>query len=145
MKYRTGWMALGLCLASLISGCNVKTSDKDLAFIEPAKAETLVLGKKKLLGLAGKTTGVWVDPRGRADYLEGHIPGAIHLPFEDLQKEHRQLEGYNPIVVYGNTYNSPVAAAMSKGLIELGYKNVNTLRGGLHAWKAAGNTVDEGE
>ena len=145
MRCQMAALGLGVSVvAALLSGCDVKTSDRDLSFIDPTKAEVLVQGRKRLLGLAGTTKAVCVDPRSRTDYLAGHIPGAIHLPLEHLRQERHRLADYQTIIVYGNTYNSPVSLAMSKSLIELGFKDVQTLRGGLRAWELAGNPVEEG-
>jgi len=132
----------GILIAALIGGCATRTtSDKSLAFVDPMEASSLLQVRAKLLGLGGTTSGVWVDPRSTDAYLAGHIPGALHLPLERLRARHEELRGYDVIVVYGDTYNSALAIAMSKAVIELGYRQVHTLRGGLVAWKDAGFDV----
>jgi 3-mercaptopyruvate sulfurtransferase SseA len=68
----------------------------------------------------------------------------MHIPAEDLRARHRALNGYDLVIVYGDTYNDPLAIAVSKGLIELGH-DARTLRGGLRAWQASGNTVATGD
>ncbi len=133
---------VGILLAALVGGCATRTtSDKSLAFVDPMEAAALLQGRAKLLGLGGTTSGVCVDPRSADDYLAGHIPGALHLPLERLRARHKELRDYDVIVVYGDTYNSTLAIAMSKAVIELGYKQVHTLRGGLVAWQDAGFDV----
>ena len=87
---------------------------------------------------------MWLDPRSERDFRLGHIPGAINLPFQNVAKGHTILQDYEVIVVYGSTYNDPKANAMSKRLMQLGYEDVKTLRGGLSGWKAAGYDVEEG-
>ncbi len=129
--------------ASLI-GCSNKTSDRDISLINAGDAQAIVQGRSKLLGLGGTTVGVWLDPRSERDFRLGHIPGAINLPFQNVAKNHHILQKYEVIVVYGSTYNDPKATAMSKRLMQLGYKDVKTLRGGLSGWKAAGYDVEEG-
>ncbi len=132
----------GVLLIGLI-GCSSDTSDRALIFIDPPQAEEL-MGSRKLLGLGGSRAGVWVDPRQLTAYVEGHIPGAVHLPFQDVSTEHTMLEGYDFIVVYGDGYNDTLSLAMSKRLISLGYSDVRTLRGGLRAWTADGNALETG-
>ena len=129
--------------ASLI-GCSKKTSDRDISLINAGDAQAIVQGRSKLLGLGGTTVGVWLDPRSERDFRLGHIPGAINLPFQNVAKGHTILQDYEVIVVYGSTYNDPKANAMSKRLMQLGYEDVKTLRGGLSGWKAAGYDVEEG-
>ena len=130
---------IGILLATVIGACATRTtSDKSLAFVDPEEAAALLQGRAKLLGLGGTTSGVCIDPRSEDDYRAGHIPGALHLPLERLRDRHKELSDYDVIVVYGDTYNSTLAIAMSKAVIEFGYKQVHTLRGGLVAWQDAG-------
>jgi 3-mercaptopyruvate sulfurtransferase SseA len=149
MRSLVGRIAFGLVLATLLilspAGCTKKTSDRSLVFVGPADAEQLLRGKRGVLGLGGTARGVWLDPRARIEYLDGHIPGAMHIPFENLRSEHSGLDEYDVIIVYGKDYNSPVALGASKTLMELGFKDVRTLRGGLRAWEAAGNAIEKGE
>jgi 3-mercaptopyruvate sulfurtransferase SseA len=122
-----------------------KISDRDLVLIDSTEAMELVGGRKKLLGLAGASTGAWVDPRGETAFREGHIPGAINLPFQYVTSEHRRLQGNDVLIVYGNDFRDPIAEAMSKRLMELGFKDVRTLRGGLRAWTEAGLELETDE
>ena len=89
--------------------------------------------------------GAWVDARPEADYRAGHIPGAISMPYERVTLDHKLLNGYDVIVVYGNDYNDTRANGMSKRLIELGHGDVRTLTGGMRAWKAEGNSIETSE
>ena len=120
-------------------------SDKNLSFLGPDEAMEEVQGRKRLLGLAGKTAGVWVDARAAAEFRAGHIPGAINLPLDRVVAEHRQLDDYDVVVVYGETYADAKAEALSKRLMRLGHAKVHTLRGGMQAWTSAGNTTESGE
>ncbi len=138
-------LALPLLIGGLLFGCTgTKTSDRSLSFVTPPEAEALIQGRKKLLGLGGKSAGVWVDPRSDREFREGHIPGAVHLPAEVIDDRHRSLRDYDVVIVYGDSYNDSVALAASKRLIELGH-DVQTLRGGLRAWTAAGNALAPGD
>ncbi len=147
-RYRRLTRACGaLLLAAAViaaTGCNRGTSDKDLAFVDPDEGREWVQGRKALFGLLGSSTGAWVDPRGEAAFRAGHIPGAINVPFQYLGVERHRLEGYSVLVVYGVGFRDPLAEGMSKRLIELGFGNVRTLRGGLRAWTDAGNPVETG-
>jgi rhodanese-related sulfurtransferase len=147
MNERGRWVVgvIGLVLLLGAGACQKTTSDRDLEFVGPEEAESLLDRGPGLLNLRNRTGGVFLDPRSRAEFDAGHIPGAIHLPFERIRREYGTLSSHSAIVVYGTSFNSPVANSASKTLIELGMKNVYTLQGGLQAWKAAGNTVDVNE
>ncbi len=127
-------------------GCtNRITSDRDLVLVDPAEAVKLLDGKKTLLDLDSNAAGAWVDPRSESQFRAGHIPGAISLPFQNLAADRDKLNGYDVLIVYGNDYHDPKAEGMSKRLLELGFKDVRTLRGGLQAWADLGHPVDTGD
>ncbi|MCH8006494.1 MAG: hypothetical protein IH888_09720 [Planctomycetes bacterium] len=128
------------------SGCSSRrTSNRDLVLVNPDEASAILSGQKGLLGLGGPGAAAWVDPRSEADFLQGHIPGAINLPFQDVTAGHHRLASYNTLVVYGDDFADTKAQGMSKRLLELGHKDVRTLRGGLRAWIAAGKILEVGE
>jgi rhodanese-related sulfurtransferase len=129
-----------LAAVLVIAGCTTKTSDRDLSLVDPVKGQELVEGRRTLLGET--RSGVWVDPRSPADFARGHIPGAINVPFESVRTEYRKLLDHQVIVVYGENYGSGLADAMSKTLMQLGFKEVHTLEGGLAAWKDAGRQIE---
>ena len=140
---RRAGSAVAVIAASLaVLSCTIKTSDRDLVLVNPIDAQELVQGQAKLLGLGGTTTGTYVDPRSERDFRLGHIPGAISLPFQDLTNNKSKLDDYDVLIVYGDDYNDPKANAMSKRLLELGFSDVRTLRGGLRAWTSAGFALD---
>jgi len=127
-----------------LGGCAPKTSDKDLVFVDVAGAEQLLQGRKRLLGLGGERAGIWVDPRSEREYRAGHIAGAVRIEPETLRVADPRLVEFDVILVYGDGYNSPIAIAMSKGMLAKRYKDVRTLRGGLTAWERAGNPIVTG-
>lgn len=139
-------LVVALALATVwLAACETQTTDRDITMIDPQGAIKAMNGRTGVLGL-GKTKAAWVDPRSLEAYRKGHIPGAIHLPFADVADDHEfLLEGVTTIVVYGDDYNDVKAKGMSKRLIELGYKDVMTLTGGLRQWTAQGHELETGD
>ena len=134
-----------LAAALLAGGCGGKSiSDRDLVLLDPQEGMELVEGRKKLLGLAGTENGAWVDPRSARKYRDGHIPGAIHLPFQKLAEQEDRLRGYDVLIVYGDGFKDDLADGMSKRLLEMGFRDVRTLRGGLKAWTRADLELETG-
>jgi 3-mercaptopyruvate sulfurtransferase SseA len=145
-RIRTLLAALIAAAALAGTGCGEKKfSDRDLVLVDTETALEAVGTRKKLLGIAGEKTGAWVDPRSERAFREGHIPGAISLPFQYVTVRRSTLEGYDVLIVYGDGYKDPVASGMSKRLMELGFKDVRTLRGGLVAWENAGFELETGD
>ena len=127
-----------------LGACTVQTSDLDLRPVGPQEAVNLAVPKSD--GAFGaKTNPIWLDPRIASAFDAGHIPGAVSIPFgsgmfEDVARE--TLVGREPILVYGDSFQDILSDAASKRLIEMGYKNVFTLRGGIQQWEADGYAVE---
>lgn len=141
-------LLLGSLLAGVLvlipPGCDSnKTSDKDVQFLEVQDAVVLSREKSGILSLGNKKVG-WVDPRPAARYQAEHVPGAINVQPSDLSPNDPRLKDFDVLVVYGDDYDGTLATVMAKNLIRNGHKDVRTLRGGLRAWKAAGNDTVKG-
>ena len=81
-----------------------------------------------------------IDVRRRAEWDEGHIPGAVHLYLGDLVNLTRDLPRDTPLAVQcqGGT-RSAIAASL---LQANGFTNVANMSGGFDAWQAAGLPVE---
>lgn len=82
-----------------------------------------------------------VDVRTDGEWAEGHVPGAVHVPLQDLSPQHPGLAGldlskpvYFVCAVGGRSARA--ADQMSKA----GIQAVN-VEGGTNAWIAAGQEV----
>jgi len=132
--------------ACLLVACEAKTSDRDIVWVDPATA--LVDASKSertTLGFGGRSIA-WLDPRTREEFEAEHIEGAINIPFPELGEQTAgELRGYGGFVVYGTDYADPIAVSASKRLLEMGFKDVTTLRGGLRAWRRDGQPVVTGD
>ncbi len=86
---------------------------------------------------------VVVDTRSPAAWAQGHIPGAIHIPGNELrQRAGADLPDQSAdIVVYcwGPGCNGSTRAALT--LTELGYTRVRELIGGFEYWAREGLAI----
>ena len=71
-------------LAIVPLGCELKTSDADLQYLEPYQAVELESKSRGTFGVSGPPKTVWLDPRTEDKYAEGHVPKSINLPFPRL-------------------------------------------------------------
>lgn len=86
--------------------------------------------------LVNQEDAVLVDIRDEGDYKAGHLPAAVHLPFNELANRLKDLNKYRdrPVIVYCLTGNRADAAGVV--LKKEGF-NVHTLQGGFHGWQNA--------
>jgi rhodanese-related sulfurtransferase len=89
------------------------------------------------------TSPVVVDTRSQAAWDQGHIPGARHIPGNELRQRARlELPDLSAdIVVYcwGPGCNGSTRAALT--LTELGYTRVRELIGGFEYWAREGLAI----
>jgi len=85
---------------------------------------------------------VLLDVREPAEWQAGHGPGAVHVPFGQLEGRFGALPRDRRIVVICRSGNrSGTATAV---LVRCGFDAVN-LRGGMKAWASAGLPVETGD
>ncbi len=70
------------------------------------------------------------------------IPGAIHVPMDNVEQHLKELPRNREVVLYCTCPNEASAAKVAKMLINNGFKHVRPLHGGLDAWIAAGYAVE---
>jgi membrane protein DedA with SNARE-associated domain/rhodanese-related sulfurtransferase len=69
------------------------------------------------------------------------IPGALHVPLEQVGHHVKDLPRDRDIILYCTCPSEASAARVAKILMNHGFKRVRPLLGGLDAWRAAGYAV----
>jgi membrane protein DedA with SNARE-associated domain/rhodanese-related sulfurtransferase len=69
------------------------------------------------------------------------IPGALHVPLQDVARHLKELPRDREIILYCTCPSEASAARVAKILMNHGFKRVRPLHGGLDAWIAAGYAV----
>ncbi|WP_018130224.1 rhodanese-like domain-containing protein [Effusibacillus pohliae] len=73
-----------------------------------------------------------IDLREPFLFKDGHIPGAVNIPFDEFQNRMNEISPAKPVVFVCHT--GPMGDVTSKILVEQGFKNVSNLKGGMAAW-----------
>jgi membrane protein DedA with SNARE-associated domain/rhodanese-related sulfurtransferase len=73
------------------------------------------------------------------------IPGALHVPLQDVARQLKELPRDRDIILYCTCPSEASAARVAKVLMNHGFKRVRPLQGGLDAWVAAGYAVGAAE
>jgi len=77
-----------------------------------------------------------VDVRSRAEWLQGHLPGAISIPLLDLDSRAHLIDPTKPSLVYCHEgYRATTAASI---LLRESTSNVAILIDGIEGWSATG-------
>jgi ArsR family transcriptional regulator len=87
-----------------------------------------------------------IDARDPAEYDEGHIPGAINVPYDRLPEYLDMLSSEVPmdgdVIVYCRGPECDFSDQLATELKILGYQHVRVFSGGWEYWTAAGYPVD---
>ena len=83
-----------------------------------------------------------IDVRSPKEFADGHIPGAVNMPHENINDYLSELEGHKdkPIIIYCRSGRR--AKLAMKVLEDLDFSEVMHLEGDMLGWSAAGMTVD---
>jgi len=107
---------------------------------EPIQVPELTPAELAAQQAAGKAF-VLVDVRSSGEQFISHLVGARLLPMPTLPRAISELDKTAPTVVYcAHGYSSVAAAGY---LMQQGFGEVYSLKGGITTWQAEGNPVEE--
>jgi rhodanese-related sulfurtransferase len=91
--------------------------------------------------LLNKGNPLVLDVREANEVDGGRLPNAVHIPLSQLKERAGEIGKYvsRPVIVY--CARGVRAGAAIAALSRLGFKEVQSLRGGFRAWKDAGLPV----
>ena len=75
-----------------------------------------------------------LDVREYDNYIDGHIPYAVHIPYKEIKEHIEMLDKNKVTIVYTYSDSCPRAYNSALALIEKHHPAV-VLRGGFKAWK----------
>ena len=80
-----------------------------------------------------------VEVLSEENFGGGHIPGAVNLPLDKLEKlAPEKLKKNESIMVYCASYACHASTRAARLLLDLGYKKILDYKGGKKGWIAAG-------
>jgi rhodanese-related sulfurtransferase len=89
-----------------------------------------------------------VDAREAEEYSDGHIKGAMSLPYNDAMAEPDKVKKLDPagkpIVVYCSGGDCELSMDLAKLMVESGKRKVLVYEGGFPEWSGAGFPVTKG-
>lgn len=104
-----------------------------------------ISGESLARQIASDDAPVILDVRSDSEYEAGHVPGAIHLPFQSVASRYEELsiEKDRTVVVY--CAHGPRAAWAGRALRKAGFTDVVYLAGHMTAWEEAGRPLEKSE
>ena len=126
-----GLLTMGFALLSMACGTEAPSSDNTsvrapFGSLSPEELKAMI-DQSEIFNL--------VDIRSVQEYIAGHLPGAISIPYRQLPNRYRQLDPRTSTVIYCQTgLYSILAAQMLAGLE---FSDLYDLSGGFNGWEYA--------
>jgi rhodanese-related sulfurtransferase len=97
-----------------------------------------ITGTTLLAQIEAGTAPTILDVRSQAEFADGHVPGALHIPFWALPTRISEISTppADPVVVYCG--HGPRAYLAGVILSASGFRRVMYLEGHMSKWKQAG-------
>ena len=95
---------------------------------------------KRMIDMGGRDF-VILDVRTPQGFREGHIPGAINIPFEELPQRMKELPKRKAIISYCWDVTCILCTKASYVLASKGY-TARELLGGIQVWRDAGFPIE---
>ena len=120
-KILMGLSILAMIMGAL-TGCGVGSTDPS---VDVSVDEALRLWQNK--------EAILIDVRTPAEYRDGHIPGVVNIPLDELEKRMGEVPKDKKVVLICRTGNR--SAQGTKLLRSKGFNNVYNSTGGMTTWK----------
>ncbi|KKQ94803.1 MAG: Cytochrome c biogenesis protein, transmembrane region [candidate division CPR2 bacterium GW2011_GWC1_39_9] len=112
---------------------------------KPQPKENEVISTEELKSkIDAKTPFKLIDARSKDRYELEHLPNAINIPENELDKIKNVALPTEYLVVYCEGFGCPSAKEAKNVLAKKGYKNVRIYNEGIPGWKADGNSTVKG-
>jgi rhodanese-related sulfurtransferase len=89
-----------------------------------------------------------IDAREPSEYAQGHIPGAVNLPFDQVATDTERLEKFDaqgkPIIIYCGGGTCEVSMNLAFSMVSAGQKKVLVYMGGWPDWASSGYPIATG-
>jgi rhodanese-related sulfurtransferase len=90
---------------------------------------------------AAGTAPLVIDVRTPEEYATGHIPGALNIPYDQIDRRVSELRSENGVALY--CMLGPRARKGEAALLAAGHSDVFHIEGGLAAWKQADLPIED--
>ena len=116
--------------------------------VGPCKPQTKEFGETDVINLFTTNTALFVDARNQDDYMEGHIPRAVHLPVGRFDEYFPEFAAIHPpetrIVCYCAGVDCHDSHDLAILLQDSGYTSVIVYARGIAGWTGQNLPVEEG-
>lgn len=131
---------------ALLGRCSPEAREAENPAENPDECQIISLARASKLHADGEA--IFLDARPQNQYARGHIPGALSLPWQDVDSRFVEiaphLEEEKTLITYCDGESCQLSHDLALFLKDFGFENITVLINGWSAWKEAGLPVEKG-
>ena len=131
------WM-VGCLFIAIAAGCTANDSEST-----PGTAPKIITAEELTERIQNAQAPLILDVRKEKEYAEGHIPGALNIPHDQLADRLSEIDAAKTDEIVVHCRSGHRAGIAEKVLIEAGYSNVRDLDGHMNGWRSGGYPIEE--
>jgi phage shock protein E len=130
-----GWVACLLLVAPL--ACTA--TDRDSTRSDGSK---LITAEELNQRIQSSQEPLILDVRSEEEYAEGHIPGALNIPHDELPDRLSEIEVAKTDEIVVHCRSGHRAGIAEKVLVDAGFSDVRDLEGHMNGWQSGGYPIE---
>lgn len=119
-------------IKQLIFACLLNTVLVNLSWAD----YTHEVSHEQALSKLNKPDVIFLDVRSAWEYQQGHVPGAVNIPYDQLKNQQSQIAKWQNKEVILYCRSGRRASIAERTLLELGLNSRGHLTGDMIAWEA---------
>ncbi len=125
----------------LFSGCIGQNSNQKSGSSEQLNPQKITRAELAELIQDGGDV-LLIDVRTEGEYVEGHLPGAIVIPYDEFDLRYTEILEYKDREVVLYCHVGGMGDFAGRVLLKNGFTNVKNLEGGIYGWINSGGKIE---
>jgi phage shock protein E len=107
----------------------------------PGTAPKIITAEELTRQIQNAQAPLILDVRSEEEYADGHIPGAMNIPHNQLRDRLSEIDAVKTAEIVVHCRSGHRAGIAEKVLIEAGYSNIRDLDGHMNGWQSGGYPI----
>jgi phage shock protein E len=138
MSRRPNFWLITSLLALTLAACTASTDDP-----KPDTGPKKITAEELIELIQNSQAPLILDVRSEGEFANGHIPGAMNIPHDQLSGRLTELGVAKTDEIVVHCYSGHRANIAETTLDNYGYVNLRNLEGNMEGWKKGGYPMDD--
>jgi rhodanese-related sulfurtransferase len=138
VKMMSRFWLVGCLLIAIVAACTPNEGE-----LTSGTAPKVITAEELTAQIQNAQAPLILDVRTEKEYADGHIPGALNIPHDQLADRLSEIDAAKTEEIVVHCRSGHRAGIAEKVLIEAGYSNVRDLDGHMNGWRSGGYPIEE--